>query len=417
MSEDLRKAVAYLLSLGNEVSAMKLGLENIRALLAELGLTKHRSIKVQIAGTNGKGSVCAFLESICREAGIKTGVFTSPHLVSITERVRIDGRPIDDAAFAAFAAKVRDAAEKLLADGKIGWRPTYFEQMTAIGMAAFTDADVDLIILETGLGGRFDATTAVQADVAAITRIGLDHQEYLGDSIEQIAGEKAAIIGKHTKAAVIGRQSKTVAAVISRRAEAVGVELIRAAEIGDITPGLKGRHQIENAEIAAAVAKVLNELGFAITDANIRRGISSAKHPGRLEKQGRYLFDGAHNLDAADALAAFLSDEQIASLTIIFGAMKDKNAAEMMAKILPFGDRTILTVPANSRSLGYEELAACVPPHIERQRMLVTNDVGRAISAAEYLTPLDGTILITGSLYLVGEAKIKIAERDELEIS
>ncbi len=170
---DFACSVEYLLSLGNEVSAMKLGLENIRTLLATLGDPQKNYLKVQVAGTNGKGSVCAFLDSICNQAGIRTGTFTSPHLVSITERIRINGVDISEDAFASFATVIRQMSETLLADKRLEYRPTFFEQITAIALLAFNGAKVELAILETGLGGRLDETTAANDYFVAITRIYL----------------------------------------------------------------------------------------------------------------------------------------------------------------------------------------------------------------------------------------------------
>ena len=181
------ESVDYLLSLGNEVSAMKLGLESITKLLHALGQPQNNYLKVQVAGTNGKGSVCAFVDAICRSAGIKTGLYTSPHLISMTERIKIDGTDISETEFARLATLVRESCESLVRNGELETVPTYFEQVTAIGLKAFAEAGVQLAILETGLGGRLDATTAANADVLAITRIDLDHQQYLGVSLVEIA--------------------------------------------------------------------------------------------------------------------------------------------------------------------------------------------------------------------------------------
>jgi len=222
----------YLLSLGNEVSAMKLGLENIRTLLAALGDPQKNYLKVQVAGTNGKGSVCAFLNSICLNAGIKTGMYTSPHLVSITERVKFDGIDISDGDFAEFASRVRHIAETLVAGGELENVPTFFEQVTAIALIAFAEANVELAILETGLGGRLDATTVANAEIAAITRIDIDHQKYLGETIEEIAAEKAAIIHAGSKV-VIGDQQSEAMDVILERCRSVGVDPILAATGGN----------------------------------------------------------------------------------------------------------------------------------------------------------------------------------------
>src|SRR5437773_10549936 len=173
---------------------MKLGLENIGKLLAALGNPQKNYLKVQVAGTNGKGSVCAFLDAICYEAGIKTGLTTSPHLISITERVRISGKDVSQDEFARLATRVRETSERLVARDELESVPTYFEQITAVALLAFAEANVELAILETGLGGRLDATTAAGAEIAAITRIDYDHQKVLGETLAEIAAEKAAVV-------------------------------------------------------------------------------------------------------------------------------------------------------------------------------------------------------------------------------
>ncbi len=181
------ESLEYLFNLGNEVLAMKLGLENIGKLLTELGNPQKEFIKVQVAGTNGKGSTCAFLDSICVSADIKTGLYTSPHLISICERIKIGGREISEKDFASHATKVKEISEKLLEYGDLETLPTFFEQVTAIAISAFDEAKIDLAILETGLGGRFDATTATNAEIVAITPIDFDHQNILGNTLAEIA--------------------------------------------------------------------------------------------------------------------------------------------------------------------------------------------------------------------------------------
>jgi len=422
------EAEKYLYSLGNEVAAMKLGLENISALLKGLGEPQSNYLKVQVAGTNGKGSVCAFLDSICGEAKIRTGVFTSPHLVSITERIKIDGEPIGKESFAVIATRVRETAEAMLRDGSLQYLPTFFEQITAIALTAFADAEVDAAILETGLGGRLDATTAANAEIAVITRIDLDHQEYLGDTVEKIAAEKAAIIHAGSRV-VVGEQSDAAREIIFKKIAKAGAvnaddiggrwKVTRAAA-GDIVVeagkenvrhlkfGLKGGHQIENAETAINAAKAMmsaDELVGRLSFDAIVKGLAHARHPGRLEYNGKYLFDGAHNPNGAEALAQFLRTEEKRAITVIFGAMSDKNAAEMARVVLPLADRVILTVPDNPRALSYGELSGLMPPEISRERMMVTANVPDAIAAAQYWTPDDGIILVTGSLYLIGEVR------------
>lgn len=423
------KSVEYLLSLGNEVEAMKLGLANIRTLLATLGNPQNNYLKVQVAGTNGKGSVCAFLDSICREANIKTGVFTSPHLVSITERIKFDGREISENKFAKYAGVVREAAEKLLADGNIEYRPTFFEQITAIALVAFADAKVELAILETGLGGRLDATTAASAEIAAITRVDLDHQEYLGETIEEIAAEKAAIIHEGSRV-VIGEQPNAVMQVLLDRCRKLEIipqaaskmyiwqidistgktnvtefDIDPPVDIG-VRPGLSGRHQIENAYTAIMIATTLgNDFNAEITEEQIRLGVANACHPGRLEYQGRYLFDGAHNIGGANALAAYLNEFEKRPITLVFGAMRDKDIAEITSISFPLATKIVLTEPENPRALSFEELLDQMPAVIPRQSVFVTDRVANAITIAETVTPEDGIILVTGSLYLVGEVK------------
>src|SRR5687768_13669167 len=202
---------------------MKLGLDNIRRLLAALGDPQREYLKVQVAGTNGKGSVCAFLDSICNAAHMRVGTYTSPHLESITERVRIAGVDISEEEFAGLATRIRGVSESLIASGELETVPTFFEQVTAIALVAFAEAKVELAILETGLGGRLDATTAANAEIAAITRIDLDHQQYLGETIEEIAAEKAAVIRRGTKVA-IGAQDREAMDVILEHCAAAGVE-------------------------------------------------------------------------------------------------------------------------------------------------------------------------------------------------
>ena len=418
---NFRESEAYLLSLGNEVETMKLGLENIRTLLAALGNPENSYKKVQVAGTNGKGSVCAFLNSICLEAGIKTGLFTSPHLVSITERIRIDGRDINEDEFARLATRVRETAEKLVTEGSLETVPTYFEQVTAIALVAFAEANVQLAILETGLGGRYDATTAANAEIAAITRIDLDHQEYLGNTIEEIAAEKAAIIQEGSKA-VVGEQSDDALAVILEQCLTNGVvpklaTQVRTArvsgwlsfetEIAEYRvnePGLVGAHQIENAGIAVLLAETLSEQ-FPITNENIIDGLQNARHPGRLEWMDKFLFDGAHNPAGAKALRAYLDEFVHQPITMIFGAMSDKNIAGIAEMLFPIADTLILTKPENSRAMSVDELSKHLPADFDLGKVIRSDSVSDAVLGVRNVTPSDGIILVTGSLYLIGEVK------------
>jgi dihydrofolate synthase/folylpolyglutamate synthase len=438
---DFSKSVEYLLSLGNEVSAMKLGLENIRTLLAELGDPHEKYLKVQVAGTNGKGSVCAFLDSICKRANVRTGTFTSPHLVSITERVRINGVDTSESEFARIANVVRVASETLLSQNRLEYRSTFFEQMTAIALLAFANAKVEVAILETGLGGRLDATTAAKAEIAAITRIDLDHQEYLGNTIEEIAAEKAAIIRRDSNV-VLTHQSRAVEQVLIGRCRELGIDPIwagnnftvkRDPEIAPLLCGtfqssranypkidlneMLGAHQFENASVAIAVAELLQEQGLEITNFDIRIGLETATHPGRLEYNGHYLLDGAHNPAGAKALRDFIDEfEKDRPITIVFGAMSEKDVAEMAAALFPRAEWLVLTKPSNSRAMSAVELTSQVPEDLLPKNVIVADSVEDALAQAEACTPDGGIILVTGSLYLVGEVKKLLQDKAKAKI-
>ncbi len=387
---------------------MKLGLENIRKLLAALGNPETNYLKVQVAGTNGKGSVCAFLDSICREAGIEVGVFTSPHLISITERVRINGVDISGEEFARIATLVRKTSESLVGQGDLETVPTYFEQVTAIALVAFAQAKVKLAILETGLGGRYDATTAANAEIAAITRIDVDHQEYLGETIKEIAEEKAAIIRPGSQVVVCDQSRIAMKVILNRCAEVVAKARVTTEFLGQgfglPALGLLGMHQTENAEVAILLAYTLRGY-FNVSDDSITTGLENARHAGRLEYQGRYLFDGAHNLGGATALREYLDESVSLPITMIFGAMKDKEVDQIAAILFPKPRNIILTRPDNSRAMSAVEIAAATDDLVESDKCFLTGSVADALAKANEIAGEDSIILITGSLYLVGEAK------------
>jgi dihydrofolate synthase/folylpolyglutamate synthase len=427
---NFQESCDYLYSLGNEVSAMKLGLESMTKLLYALGEPQNSYFKVQVAGTNGKGSVCAFLEAICVSAGLKIGVTTSPHLISVTERVRINGEQISETAFAELASRTRAAAEKLVAAGELEIVPTYFEQVTAVALLAFAEANVKLAILETGLGGRLDATTAASAEVAVITRIDYDHQEYLGETLGEIAAEKAAIIHDNSLV-VIGEQPPDAMTAMLERCVSLGIEpklaqQVKAFDVHGLLRfvtdrgeyavnelGLSGRHQIENAKTAILAAEIL-ENRFPISEESINAGLRNAVHPGRLEFYGRYLFDGAHNIGGATALREFLDESVKRPITIIFGAMRGKAIVEIAEILFPLADNVILTRPSNSRAATADELAGLLPGRVDTDKIFKTNSVAEALAKAKELSLADSIILITGSLYLVGEVKQMLEQRSEI---
>jgi len=398
-------AVRYLLSLGHETLAIKLGLRNTELLLTALDNPERTFQSVQIAGTNGKGSTAAMLDSICRAAGIKTGLYTSPHLVSITERIKVSGVEIAREEFAACATVVRDVSEQLEA------LPTFFEQVTAIALIAFRNAQIELAILETGLGGRLDSTTAAKAGIVAVTQIALDHQEYLGNTIASIAAEKAAIIRPGVQA-VIGRQQYSEALdVLLQRCKETGVTPILVDSIETrVNLALRGRHQLDNAAVAVQVAKLLRETVFDIPDAAILRGLETAQHPARLEliqHEPAFLIDGAHNPAGAKSLRTYLDEFTRRPLTLVFGAMRDKQLEQIGEMLFPVADLLVLTTVDNPRTATLEQLEP-IAERFARGKILKSDSSAAALQTALDHTSREGMICVAGSLYLAGELRPRI---------
>jgi len=427
---NFEEAVQYLLSLGHETLAMKLGLRNTKLLLENLGNPHSSYESVQIAGTNGKGSTAVMLDSICRAAGIRTGLYTSPHLISITERIKVDGEEMSTADFANLATKVREASESLVRHGKIEALPTFFEHVTAISLLAFKSAGVQLAILETGLGGRLDATSVAGAKTVAITPIAMDHEEYLGETLTEIAGEKAAIIQPGVSA-IIGQQPREALEVVLKRSEECSVVPdIRQATVdiesvtsdgrytvslttGDdhyehVTIGMRGRHQVQNAALAVRIAESLRERGFGISNVAIAGGIEKAKFSGRLEfHEGSplMLLDGAHNPAGARALRDYLDEFVPRPITLVFGAMRDKKLDQIAQLLFPKAAQLILTTPQSPRAADPEYLRELAANYDTIQHVNIEFSSSDALKKAKEITPRDGLVCVTGSLYLVGEVK------------
>ena len=435
------ETLRYLLSLGVETLTIKLGLRNTELLLAALGDPQKCFPAVQIAGTNGKGSTAVVLDSICQAAGIKTGLYTSPHLISITERIKVAGREISTEDFARHATQVRSAAEKLVDEGKIEALPTFFEHLTAIALLAFREDQVRLAILETGLGGRLDATSVAGAELVAITPIERDHEEYLGETLESIAAEKAAII-RPGSTAIIAPQPARVLDVILRQCKLVDVQPSVdqcSATVESATPdgrmrvtieteqdryenvllGLRGRHQITNVTVAIRLAESLRARGFTIPRSAIIEGIETASHAGRLELwEGRpaFLFDGAHNPSGTRALREYLDEFVDTPVTLVFGAMRDKNLEQMAENLFPVANRLVLTRPDNPRAASLDELQKLASRMVEPQKIFTASSLRDAIREAIEGTPPDGLVCFSGSLYLIGEAQSVINEMSAAEV-
>lgn len=414
------ESLNYLYNLGNEVLAMKLGLGNITTLLRALGNPQEKFMKVQVAGTNGKGSTCAFIESICLQAGIKTGLNTSPHLVSITERIRINGVEIPQEQFARYASLIRDVSIDLLRKGELEALPTFFEQVTAIAIKAFADAEIELAVLETGLGGRFDAVTAAKADIVVFTQIDLDHQRILGDTIEKIAEEKAAIIRPDT-VVVSSQQRPEAMNVILRKCKQYNLVPHLASnvlvteidgrfqfkttksEYRDVQLGLLGRHQLENAKTAVLAAEQLQKY-FVISAEAIVDGLRCVKHKGRLEFDGRFLFDGSHNIAGAKALREFLDESVDKSIIMLFSVMKDKDVEEIAEILFPRANKLVLT-EVSKRSVPIERLHRIALKYLTSDRVFAMKSVDEALGKVLEITDTDDLVLVTGSLYLIGEVQ------------
>jgi dihydrofolate synthase/folylpolyglutamate synthase len=425
------EAIKYLYSLGNETLAMKLGLESVRALARALDDPQRKFPAVHIAGTNGKGSTAAMTASVLRAAGLRAGLYTSPHLVSITERIRIGADEIPPDEFARLANVVRAAGERLVVENALPAPPTFFEQITMIAYLYFAERKVDLAVLEVGLGGRLDATNICEPVVTAITRIGFDHQKYLGDTLASIAGEKAGIV-KPDAPVVIAPQSGDAMNAIAARCKEMNAPMIltsvpfdtEAASGGEnigryrfryralsdeyaLRLGLRGRHQIMNAMVAIHIAEQLRISGFDIPHAAIVEGLNNAEWPGRLElirlspSQAPLLLDGAHNADGARALRDFL-DEHFRStpITILFGAMADKAIGEMSDILFPAANQVIVSSIDSPRAAEPNAVAEAVNRDVIR-----VEHPAEALNEALRITPPDGLIVVCGSLFLVGEVR------------
>jgi dihydrofolate synthase / folylpolyglutamate synthase len=434
-------AVARMYALGHELSqsqARKFDLAHMRVLLSALNNPETRFPSVLIAGTNGKGSTAATLASILQAAGVRTGLYTSPHLVRINERIRINGRTISDDDFALLHDLVDRTAERLVEEGELPWHPSFFEMLTAIAFEYFAQNKVDIAVLEVGMGGRLDATNVVEPKVSVITDISLDHQKFLGNTIAEIAGEKAGIIRRGGIAitlpqlpeandvignAILGLDAKAVSAVpfvppVSpassdyfdpKQAEPRSRYPLQVMgrEIS-VETQLLGRHQLRNMALAIAAAEELAEQGFHITAEAIECGIRQTRWPGRFQvvrsdgELSEYVLDVAHNPAGAWALRSTLSAVFAdRPLTFIFGAMRDKAIGEMAEILFPLAERVIATRADNPRSATAEEIreaASRVSVDIQS-----TENVREALDQGARFGR-NSVIVVTGSIYVVGEA-------------
>jgi dihydrofolate synthase/folylpolyglutamate synthase len=416
-----REALAWLYSL--QRFGIKLGLENIQRLLDELGLGSARALAcssrrlrreaqrakvIHVAGTNGKGSVCAMIDSICRAQGYRTGLFTSPHLVTFRERIRVNGEMISENAIAGGLTTIHD----VVAD----WdpQPTFFEVTTALALKCFSQAKIDVAILETGIGGRLDATNAIQSDVSVITQIDFDHEEWLGNTLAEIAGEKAGII-KPGIPVVCASQRPEAENVIRKRAADCEAPLQFVTEYYDGSlVALRGHHQKQNAALAIATVRAAK---IDVDNSTIARGLAAIDWPARFQKwDERTIIDGAHNPAAAHMLVEtwreIFGDRKA---TLVLAILSDKNLRGVCEALAPIADSVLLPRIRSERAASPEELAkilASIQPFCRAgaspagnrrdcPTILITSTVGEALMLSR---GKPNPILITGSLHFAGEA-------------
>ena len=407
-----QETLAHIYGLGR--FGMRPGLEKISALLHSLDNPQNRIKTIHVAGTNGKGSTAAFLSAILSAAGYKVGLFTSPHLIRFTERIRINGTEIGEDEVVRLAGRVIAAAPVAT---------TFFELVTAMAFLHFADRQVDLAIMETGMGGRFDATNAASGIISLITPVSLDHSEYLGNTVAEIAFEKAGVV-KPGQPVVTSARDEEVLAVVRRQCAKLSSPLYcwgdnfatawgddgltyhgLRANLTDLKPGIAGRYQEANVACALAAAELLGGLGFLLPAEKLRAGIEAAYWPGRMELMGeapRILLDGAHNPAGGQALAEALQDVPHEGLILVAGVMADKDAEGILAPLFPFTSRAYAVSPALERAMPADRLAAFC-----RARGVACIDAGTVAEGLDQAKKAAGPrdlILVCGSLFTVGEA-------------
>ncbi len=403
---------------------IKLGLSTIRRILEELGNPQDHFGCIHVAGTNGKGSIASGIASILNAAGYRTGLYTSPHLVTFNERISINGRHLSDAGVVAAYEAVKNVHH--------GSRePTFFEFATAMAFYDFDRKGVDWAVIETGMGGRLDATNIVKPVVSIISNLSLEHQDYLGNTLAQIAAEKGGII-KEGVPVVTGVKQPGALSILNDIADAKSAPVFRLGkefkvrrksggtfsffgihnQWSDMKTSLMGRHQIDNAAISLAACELLSRTGASISERDCRQGLSDLHWPGRLEivsESPRIILDGAHNLVAARNLAAFLAQEtNQRPITMVIGILDDKPYKAMLSALLPIAQKVIFTRPQIDRGLPPETLYTEARKYGKDITLLP--DVHQAVQQAVSHAAPDDVICIAGSLYVIGEAKVSLSQ-------
>lgn len=417
-ASEYQRSVEYLFGL--QKHGIKFGLNCTSNLLERLGNPHHHLRCIHIAGTNGKGSTAAMLSSVLKRHGAKVGLYTSPHLVRFTERFRIDEREVSAERILAVFERIR----KYVDDRE---PPTFFEMVTAMALLLFSEENVQWAVVETGMGGRLDATNVIRPKVSVITNVSFDHQEYLGSTLSSIAREKAGII-KEGVPVVTGASQPLVQGILKATCLRRGAPLYRlGAEFRtrrrpggvfqyqglkrnwpSLRIGLPGTHQVGNAALALAALEVLEKQGELDMEPDaVQSGLSGVHWPARLEILGKSPFvvlDGAHNPQGAESLRDALKNcFSYRKLHLVMGIMDDKDIAGIFRRLLPLAETAILTQPRYSRAASADRLERMAAPYIEKHYMIP--DVAAAIQQAKRFAQPDDLICITGSLYFAGEVK------------
>lgn len=433
MAVSYQQAVADLLSLGHELtSERKFDLAHMRLLAAALGSPERRLQCVLIAGTNGKGSTAATLAGIVEAAGYRTGLYTSPHLVRINERIQINREPISDSEFALIYERVGAVARELVSRSQLPWHPSFFEMLTAMMFEYFASAGVELAVLEVGMGGRLDATNIADPAISLITDIDFDHQKFLGNTLAEIAHEKAGImrpagtvvlLPQHPQVndvlgrEIMERKAKPVSAVknlppltpVAGPYAANEYPLEIMGETVQIASPLAGRHQLRNIALAITAAEELNRVGFRISPSQIAEGVRNTRWPGRFEvvrggvNEPEFVLDVAHNPAGAWALRSTLSAVYPERpLTFVFGAMRDKAIREIAEILFPLAETVIVTHAESPRAATAQEIVN-LAQHTQATIVPQPN-IAAALEAARDAAGKNGVVVVTGSIYVVGEA-------------
>lgn len=427
-----QQALAYLK--GREKYGIKFGLENIGRLAEALGRPERRYPSILVAGTNGKGSTVALVDSILRASGYRTGRYTSPHLRFLEERIQVDGRAISPEELASSVSRVAEAADALWSDDPDTSAPTFFEAVTAAAFVLFAERGIDVAVLEVGMGGRYDATNIAPASVSVIAPIGFEHERFLGSTIAAIASEKAAII-KEERPVVVGRLLPDALDVVRRDAGARHATLVEALEGINLeaeptdggyrvrleTPGrhygtlelpLAGEHQLDNLMLAVRAVEVFSR--EVRVDA-VARGVAATVWPGRLQRiEGRppLLLDAAHNVMATEALARYLRSHPHPNRVLLFGVMKDKRVREMLDRLLPLSSHFIATRPEMSRARRPEQLANWAADRGVPAESY--QSAAEALARAREVAGTEGEVVIAGSIFLLGEI-LAVLDREPSE--